>query len=64
MLLPAPLWPIMPNVSPCSTSKLDVPQRPELLGLLDRARGGAATGAAMIDSLSEAVSLLLSSPSR
>ena len=35
VLLPAPLWPMMPNVSPRSDLEVHVAQRPELLS-----RGG------------------------
>ena len=31
VLLPAPLWPMMPNVSPALDLEADVPQRPEVL---------------------------------
>ena len=40
MLLPAPLWPMMPNVSPALDLEVDVPQRPEVLA--PRSRAGSA----------------------
>ena len=33
VLLPAPLWPMMPSVSPALDLEVDVPERPELLRL-------------------------------